>query len=124
HLLDPATLAAPDVRFFVARRDGTAVGCGALRVDDAAGYGEVKRMYVHPNARGAGIGRRLLARLEAQAAAEGLASVCLETGTEQPEALALYRAAGFRERGPFGGYPASPSSVFLEKPCQPAETAR
>ena len=103
HLLAPEALATADVRFFVARRDGVAVGCGALWVDAAAGYGEVKRMYVRPAARGTGIGRRLLARLEAQAAAEGLALLCLETGTGQPDALARYRAAGFRERGPFGG---------------------
>src|SRR5256886_13585633 len=45
HILDVDTLCAPDIRFFVARRGGEAVGCGALRIDPA-GYGEVKRMFV------------------------------------------------------------------------------
>ncbi|MFX7243018.1 GNAT family N-acetyltransferase, partial [Acinetobacter baumannii] len=55
HLLDIAELEAPDLRFFVARKDGVPVGCAALRVDPS-GYGEVKRMYVDPTARGHRIG--------------------------------------------------------------------
>jgi len=57
HILDVDTLCAPNVRFFVARRRGKAVGCGALRID-SAGYGEVKRMFVHPEARGGNWGAR------------------------------------------------------------------
>ena len=113
HLLDIGTLAGPDVRFFVARRDGAALGCGAVRVDTA--WGEVKRMYVHPDARGAGIGRRILDRIEEQARAEGLTGLRLETGIRNPEARALYRAAGFTERGPFGDYAPDPLGVFMEK---------
>ena len=114
HLLDIDSLAAPDMRFLVARRDGTAVGCVALRVD-AEGYGEIKRMYVDPRARGARVGRRLLDRLEEQARAEGLRLLRLEAGIHQPEALGLYRAAGFTDRGPFGAYVPDPLSVFMEK---------
>lgn len=114
HLLDIDSLDRPDMRFFVARRDGIAIGCGALRVD-AEGYGEVKRMYVAPAARGGRIGRRLLDRIEEQARAEGLAVLRLETGVHQAEALALYRKLGFAERGPFGGYGPDPLSVFMEK---------
>jgi len=113
YLLDVNTLAAGDIRFFVARRDGAALGCGALRLD--AGYGEVKRMYVRPEARGAGIGRRVLDRLEAEARALNLPVLRLETGVEQPEAIRLYAAAGFAERGPFGDYPPLERSVFMEK---------
>src|SRR2546425_13024897 len=51
HIRDVDALCAPDIRFFVARREGEAVGCGALRID-STGYGEVKRMFVHPEARG------------------------------------------------------------------------
>src|SRR4030095_4901081 len=69
HLLDVETLAQPDVRFFVGRRDGEALGCSALRVDPA-GWGEVKRLYVSPRARGLGLGRQLLDALEAQARRE------------------------------------------------------
>jgi putative acetyltransferase len=56
HILGVAALCAPNVRFWVARREGVALGCGALRID-AAGYGEVKRMYVTPEARGQNVGR-------------------------------------------------------------------
>jgi putative acetyltransferase len=114
HFLDVDALAAAAVRLFVARRDGIAVGCAALRID-AAGYGELKRMYVTPDARGMRLGRRLLDRVEAEARVEGLAWLRLETGIHQPEALGLYRSAGYRERAPFGDYAPDPLSVFMEK---------
>jgi putative acetyltransferase len=113
HFLDIETLAAPEVRFFVARRAGQALGCGALWVK-AGEYGEVKRMYLRPEARGLGIGRQILARIIAQARAEGLPLMRLETGRVSSDALRLYRAAGFRERGPYGEYPDHPASVFME----------
>ena len=115
HLVPIGALAAPDVRFFVARRGGEALGCGALRID-AAGYGEVKRMFVAPRARGLSLGRRLLERIELEARRERLSCLRLETGIHQSEALGLYRAAGFVERGPFGDYGPDPLSVFMEKP--------
>jgi len=114
HLLDVETLAQPDVRFFVGRRDGEALGCIALRVDPA-GWGEVKRLYVSPRARGLGLGRQLLDALEAQARRERLALLRLETGIHQPEALGLFRAAGFHEIPAFGAYAPDPLSVFMEK---------
>src|SRR5262245_49006451 len=114
HLLDLDSLAAADVRFFVARRAGEALGCGALRVD-AAGYAEVKRMFVLPAARGWKLGQRILGRPEEQARREGLTCVRLETGIHQAAALALYRGAGYIERGPFGDYQPDPLSVFMEK---------
>ena len=114
HLLDVETLAQPDVRFLVARLDGEIMGCVALRVD-AAGSGEVKRLYVPPRARGLGIGRHLMAALETQARAEGLTLLRLETGIHQPEALGLFRAFGFREITAFPPYAPDPLSVFMEK---------
>lgn len=114
HLLDVETLTGPDIRFFVARLGAEAVACGALRICPQ-GYGEVKRMYVSPPARGRQLGRRMLTCLEAQARAEGLSLLRLETGIHQPEALGLYRSAGFVERGPFGAYGPDPLSVFMEK---------
>jgi len=115
HFLAIEALAAPDVRFFVARRAGEALGCGALRVDPS-GYGEVKRMFVTPEARGLKLGARILARLEQQARDERLACLRLETGIHQAAALGLYRAFGFQDRGPFGDYAPDPLSVFMEKP--------
>jgi putative acetyltransferase len=117
HLLDLDALSAPDVRFFVARLGTEALGCGALRVD-GVGYGEVKRMFVLPSARGLKIGARILARIEAQAREEGLVCIRLETGIHQPEALGLYRSTGYREREPFGDYRPDPLSVFMEKPLR------
>ncbi|MBP2298558.1 GNAT family N-acetyltransferase [Azospirillum picis] len=113
-LLDVAALSGPDVRFFVARMEGRPVGCAALRIDPA-GYGEIKRMYVDPAARGRRIGERLLARLEEQARSEGLRAVLLESGIHQHEALALYRRGGFAPRGPFADYADHEVSVFMEK---------
>jgi putative acetyltransferase len=114
HFLDVDALAAPNVRFFVARREGLALGCGALRID-TAGYGELKRMFVSPEARGLRLGRRILDRVEEEARREGLACLRLETGIHQPEALALYRSAGYVEREAFGEYSPDPLSVFMEK---------
>lgn len=114
HFLDVEALVAPAVRFFVARRGGTALGCAALRIDPG-GYGELKRMYVTPEARGLRLGRRLLDQIEAEARMAGLAYLRLETGIHQPEALGLYRSAGYHEREPFGDYAPDPLSVFMEK---------
>ena len=66
HFLDLEQLSQPAIRFFVARRAGAPLACGALRID-AEGYGEVKRMYVAPAARGEGLGRAILARIEEEA---------------------------------------------------------
>lgn len=115
HLLDPEQLKASDIRFLLARQDGHAVGCGALRIDPA-GYGEVKRMYVDPARRGQGVAKQVMAALEQVARAERIGLLKLETGALQPEALALYRRLGFTPCGSFGDYPcAGGASLFMEK---------
>jgi putative acetyltransferase len=107
------------VRFFVARLDGVAVGTGGY-LPDGAGQAELKRLFVAAAARGQGIARRMLAALEQAASDEGVHLMQLETGVHSPEALALYRRAGYRERGPFGPYAPDPLSVFMEKPLEAA----
>ena len=77
---------------------------------------EVKRMYVVPEARGYGLARQLLAELERLARAAGADQVVLETGLAQPEAIALYRSAGYLDIDAFGHYCASDQSVHLGKP--------
>ncbi len=114
HLLPAAALASPDAAFLGAFVGERLVGCGGY-VNHAGGYGELKRMFVRPEARGLGIGRRLLAALEMHAAAAGLTILRLETGVSQPEALRLYEGAGYARREPFGAYAADPLSVFMEK---------
>ena len=113
HFLDPEQLAHPDIRFFVARRAGAPLACGALRI--ARGYGEIKRMYVALAARGQGLGQAILGRIESAAAQEGLAVMRLETGIHQAEALALYASAGYVDCEPFGEYRRDPLSRFMEK---------
>jgi putative acetyltransferase len=115
HLVDIETLAAPDIHFFVARRAGEALGCGALWHRDPA-YGEIKRIYVRPEARGLKLSKLILAALEDNARAHGLKAMKLETGTLQPEALGLFANAGFTPCGPYADYPTDdPYSVFMEK---------
>jgi len=114
HLLDVGSLSDAAVSFLVARAEGEAIGCGAV-LRDPRGWGEVKRMFVRPNQRGKGIGVRVLAELEALVIGSGLTLLRLETGIHNREALALYRRAGFTERGPFGDYASDPLSVFMEK---------
>jgi putative acetyltransferase len=114
HLLDIASLCAPAVTFLVVRDGTEAVGCGAV-LRDPRGWGEVKRMYVRPDQRGRGVGRRVLAEIEAIARAARLPLLRLETGIHNTKALALYRRAAFVECGPFGDYAPDPLSVFMEK---------
>ena len=100
--------------FLVARDDGRAVACGAVRMLDAS-RGEIKRMYVEPDQRGKGVGRAVLARLEAAARQLGARRLVLETGSHSPDALALYRRAGFTQVDCWGEYTTSPTSVCMEK---------
>jgi putative acetyltransferase len=114
HILDVCALEQAGIDFFVARRHGAALGCCAL-VPAPDGSAEIKRMFVAPRARGIKLGRRLLERLEDQARARGIATLRLETGIYQPEALGLYRACGYRDIDPFGSYLPDPLSIFMEK---------
>jgi GNAT superfamily N-acetyltransferase len=118
--IDPGEVAEGRGVFLVVYREGAPVGCGAVRLLDA-GAAELKRMYVRPAARGAGLGRRLVGELEARARALGARRLVLETGVHQAAALALYRSAGFRPIPLYGEYRLSPeTSVCLGKEL-PAE---
>jgi putative acetyltransferase len=100
--------------FVVARLDSRAVGCGAVRLLEAV-VGEVKRMYVRPQARRRGIARAVLVKLEETARALGIHTLRLETGTRQPEAIALYEGEGYRPIPCFGEYASDPFSACYEK---------
>jgi putative acetyltransferase len=107
------------VRFFVARVDGVAVGCGGVALDD--GFAEVKRMYTRPTARRQGVATGLLRRLEDEARGAGYSTLRLETGMYQDEANAFYSREGFEVCDAFGVYAAMTAteietSVFYEKP--------
>ena len=118
HGLSIEQLFEPNVLFFVARLDGLAVGCGGVSM--FGDYAEVKRMYTRPAARGRGVAKALLRRIEDESRRAGKLVLRLETGTYQQEAIHLYGRMGFRPRGPFGQYEAMPvsnieTSLFFEK---------
>jgi putative acetyltransferase len=118
HGLPLQAIFQPHIRFFVARLDGVAVGCGGVALLET--YGEVKRMYVRPAARGRGVGRALLSTIEATMNEHHLALLRLETGDVLLDAIRLYERAGFRRCEAFGEYAAMTpraieSSVFYEK---------
>lgn len=91
-----AELVAPRGLLLLAWQGQQAVGCGAVRRLDAD-TAEIKRMWVEPAARGQGIGRSLLAALEAGAVELGCRTVRLDTAASLTEALAMYEAAGYVE---------------------------
>jgi predicted O-methyltransferase YrrM/GNAT superfamily N-acetyltransferase len=112
----------PRLTFLVAYATGEPVGCGAIRPLEP-GVAEVKRMFVRADWRGRGVGRRVLAALEAAALAQGYHTIRLETGVGQPEAIGLYRSAGYARTPAFGDYLGDPVSVCFEKALTLADAA-
>ena len=97
-------LTPPKGWFVVARLEGEPVGCGALkRVDNATG--EIKRVWTAPSARGLGVARRVLHKLEGAARDAGLITLRLDTNKALTEAHALYRNEGYREVERFSDNP-------------------
>jgi len=107
-LVDEAEFERPGGALFLAllpeaEGDDPVAGCAGVRphTEEVA---ELKRMYVRPAARRHGVARALLLACEQFAAAAGYAELWLETGMAQPEALTLYRSAGYRPVPRFGQY--------------------
>jgi len=119
--IQPDYFAEPAGAFFVGYLDDVPVATGAWRRRsdvDALGStasAEIKRMYVAPAGRGLGLARAMLAHLEQTAAASGAVVMILETGTEQPEALALYASSGYQPIPGFGHYRHSPLNRCLAR---------
>lgn len=101
---DNAELSPPRGLLLMATLYAEPVGCGALKFH-GAGPTEIKRMWVSPDARGLGLGRRLLTELELEAAAHDAPAVRLETNRNLTEAIALYRSAGYQEVPAFNTEP-------------------
>lgn len=112
--LEPDHLAPPHGTFLVAWLGDVAVGCGGLRRIDSS-VAEIKRMFVTATARRHGIARTVLEELVEQARALGYERLILETGTKQPEAIALYTSHGFEPIEPYGVYRDSPFSRCFAK---------
>ncbi|MFF7298212.1 GNAT family N-acetyltransferase [Streptomyces sp. NPDC008265] len=124
--LDPAMFAPPQGLYIVAYdTDGTPVATGGWRSQErneegySDGDAELKRMYVVPRARGLGLARRILGVLEQDARAAGRRRMVLETGDQQPEAIALYLSSGYALSAKFGHYRFYDSSRCMTKPLHP-----
>lgn len=105
--------------FLVARADGIAVGCGALRRISSE-TAELRRMFVAESNRGRGVGGRLLDALEEFASRAGYRRLRLETGIHQPVAIAFYTTAGFTQVPRWATYEGADQSVCFEKSLQPS----
>lgn len=131
--MDQAEFAGPQGFFVVGYVDGVAAACGGWRARDAGdgaalgdgvadplrdGDAEIKRMYVATAHRGHGYARAVLAELERAAAAAGRRRIVLETGTLQPEAIALYASQGYSPMPKFGAYRDEPNSRCFAKPLR------
>jgi putative acetyltransferase len=107
-------MARSDTTVFVAREDGAAVACGALR-RHGDGVGEVKRMYTRPAYQGRGIGGHILEAIESLARSKGISRLVLETGDRHPAAWRVYERGGFERCGAVLDYPDTGYSVFYAK---------
>jgi len=100
----PGAYAPPRGRLLLATKDGTALGCVALR-DAGGGRAEMKRLYVRPPARGLGLGHALAERIIEEARAAGYAEIVLDTLPTMGTAHRLYEQLGFREIPPYNTNP-------------------
>lgn len=119
--MTPEEMAGADTTVFIAREEGVAIACGALKRHGQ--IGEVKRMYTRPSHQGRGVGGLIVAEIENRARAEGLEQLVLETANGLGAAWRVYERAGFRRCGPVLNYPDSAWSVFYEKPLLPESAA-
>ncbi len=115
HLTPPEELSAGPNRFFAVKVDGKLMGCGGFRVV-GRDYAEIKRIFVDPSARGLGLAKALLNRLESESRLLGVLEMKLETGIFQPEAIGLFERCGYTQCPVFGDYPENDSySYFMRK---------
>ncbi len=116
----PGEFRPPTGIFLVAEVDGVPAGTAAWRTL-GDGRAEMKRVYVEPAFRRRGLAQVLVDALEADAARAGIRALELNSGPEQPEALALYAVLGYTPVAPFGIYADEPRAVFLGKDLSPGE---
>jgi len=115
HFVFAAELRAEGSLFLGAHIENTVVGCVGLVAGSDETIGEVKRFYVEPEYRGAGIGNALMDALEQISRARGLSTLQLETGSADFDAHRLYVKRGYIVIGPFGTYKEDPFSVFYQR---------
>ena len=116
---DPRTFTPPHGLFLLGLLDGRPVATGGFRrLDDSAA--EIKRMFVAPEARGRGLGRRMLTELEAAAWRAGVRRIVLNTGYRQPVAMRLYDSTGYERVEGFGHYADQGGARFYAKELRTA----
>jgi ribosomal protein S18 acetylase RimI-like enzyme len=108
----PGEYAPPSGRLLLALYDGTLAGCVALRKIDSD-VCEMKRLYLRPEFRGKGIGRKIANEIIKMAEEIGYAKMRLDTIPTMKEAISLYRLLGFVEIGPYRENPV-PGAIFME----------
>jgi GNAT superfamily N-acetyltransferase len=113
-VVEPGEFLPPRGLFLVVEIDGVPAGCGAWRAL-SPGVAEIKRVYVEPVFRRRGLAQVIVAALEDSAVRSGHGSVVLNTGQQQPEALALYADLGYGPVSSYGIYACAPDAVFLGK---------
>lgn len=103
------------VRVVLAYLNDRVVGCGCFRAMDESGTLEIKRMYVVPSSRGLGIARMILRELEIWGKEEGFIQSKLETGLNQPEAIAVYKRAEYQQIPNYPPYTHIAESICMAK---------
>ncbi len=117
-LEDLTSYIPPEGIYYIIQNDGSVIGMGALRTIKK-GIGEIKRMYIRPNYRGNGYGKKILEILLEKGKEFGFSSIRLDTGEFMAAAQKVYRLAGFQERERYleSEVPTSflPHWLFMEK---------
>ncbi|WP_146346004.1 GNAT family N-acetyltransferase [Falsiphaeobacter marinintestinus] len=109
---DADALRPPVGAFLIAKFNDTPIGCAGLKGDGGA-IAEVKRVWVAPTARGLGLGRQMMTRIEAQARTLNITTLRLDTNTALPEAITMYKSFGWTEIPRYNDDPYA--QVFFEK---------
>lgn len=116
HALDLESLRAPGVMLWTAWRQGTLLGCGALKQLGPT-HGEIKSMHTAASCRGQGVGTAMLRHILNEAHSRGCRQLSLETGSMPEYRLgrSLYKRHGFSYCSPFGDYREDANSVFMTR---------
>ena len=115
HHFEPHNQVDESARIIVAYDGDIAIACGCFRSTKEQGTIEIKRMYVRPDRRGAGMAGKILSELETWASEEGYTRSILETGIKQPEAIALYSRAGYSLITNYPPYVGVMESICMQK---------
>ena len=122
HGINPVEFHLAGGVFLIGQVGGTPVACGALRPLDEH-TGEVKRMFVRREYRRNGFSKIILAALEEIARNRGYRTMRLETGVNQPVAIALYQCAGYKPIPCYGQFVTDPRSRCFEKPLEARQSS-